>query len=103
MALGQHEIDFRFTDALRTADNVITLKSTVKALAAQHGLVATFMPKPIFGINGSGMHTHQSIFNDRGENVFYDPDDEFQRWLEERESILKMNKELNARSARNGA
>jgi glutamine synthetase len=77
VALGQHEIDFRFTDALRTADNVITLKSTVKALAAQHGLVATFMPKPIFGINGSGMHTHQSIFNERGENVFYDSSDEF--------------------------
>jgi glutamine synthetase len=76
VALGQHEIDFRFTDALRTADNVITLKSTVKALAAQHGLVATFMPKPIFGINGSGMHTHQSIFDDRGQNVFFDSADE---------------------------
>ncbi|HET7010677.1 MAG TPA: glutamine synthetase family protein [Anaerolineales bacterium] len=77
VALGQHEIDFRFTDALRTADNVVTLKSTVKALAAQQGLVATFMPKPIFGINGSGMHTHQSIFNDHGENVFFDAGDEF--------------------------
>ena len=77
VALGQHEIDFRFTNALRTADNVVTLKSTVKALASQHGLVATFMPKPIFGINGSGMHTHQSIFGDRGENVFFDASDEF--------------------------
>jgi glutamine synthetase len=77
VALGQHEIDFRFTDALRTADNVLTLKSTVKALAAAHGLVATFMPKPIFGINGSGMHTHQSIFNEKGENVFFAADDEF--------------------------
>jgi glutamine synthetase len=75
VALGQHEIDFRFDDALRTADNVITLKYTVKALAAQHGLVATFMPKPIFGINGSGMHTHQSIFDSRGNNIFFDASD----------------------------
>ncbi len=77
VALGQHEIDFRFTDALRTADNVLTLKTAVKALAAQHGLVATFMPKPIFGINGSGMHTHQSIFDRKGDNLFFDPDDPF--------------------------
>ncbi|HSR46652.1 MAG TPA: type I glutamate--ammonia ligase [Anaerolineales bacterium] len=75
VARGQHEIDFRYTDALRTADNVLTLKSAVKAIAAQHGLVATFMPKPIFGINGSGMHTHQSIFDRRGENLFFDGDD----------------------------
>jgi glutamine synthetase len=75
VALGQHEIDFRFDDALRTADNVITLKYTVKALAAQHGLVATFMPKPIFGINGSGMHTHQSISDSKGRNVFFDSSD----------------------------
>src|SRR3990170_1441156 len=77
VALGQHEIDFRFDDALRTADNVITLKYTVKALAAQHGLVATFMPKPIFGINGSGMHTHQSIFDGKGDNLFFDAADPF--------------------------
>jgi glutamine synthetase len=76
VALGQHEIDFRFDDALRTADHVITLKYTVKALAAQHGLVATFMPKPIFGINGSGMHTHQSIFDNRGKNLFFDASDQ---------------------------
>jgi len=77
VALGQHEIDFRFADALRTADNVVTLKYTVKALAAQHGLIATFMPKPIFGINGSGMHCHQSIFDADGRNLFYDAKDEF--------------------------
>jgi glutamine synthetase len=77
VALGQHEIDFRFDDALRTADNVLTLKYTVKAIAAQHGLVASFMPKPIFGINGSGMHCHQSIFDKQGENLFYDANDEF--------------------------
>ncbi len=77
VALGQHEIDFRFADALRTADNVVTLKYTVKALAARHGLIATFMPKPIFGINGSGMHCHQSIFDRAGNNLFFDKDDEF--------------------------
>jgi glutamine synthetase len=77
VALGQHEIDFRYTDALRSADNVITLKYTVKALAARHDLVATFMPKPIFGINGSGMHCHQSLFDKEGKNLFFDRHDEF--------------------------
>jgi len=77
VALGQHEIDFRFADALRTADNVLTLKYTVKAIAAQHGLVASFMPKPIFGINGSGMHCHQSFFDLKGTNLFYEDKDEF--------------------------
>jgi glutamine synthetase len=77
VALGQHEIDFRFDDALQTADNVLTLKYTVKAIAAQHGLVASFMPKPIFGINGSGMHCHQSLFDARGENAFFDGKDPF--------------------------
>ena len=76
VALGQHEIDFRFADALRTADNVMTMKYTVKAIAAQHGLIASFMPKPIFGINGSGMHTHMSLFDEKGDNVFFDKDDE---------------------------
>lgn len=77
VALGQHEIDFRFADALKTADNVLTLKYTVKAIAAQHGLVASFMPKPLFGINGSGMHCHQSLFDRSGKNLFYEPEDEF--------------------------
>jgi len=77
VALGQHEIDFRFADALRTADNVLTLKYAVKAIAAQHGLIASFMPKPVFGINGSGMHCHQSIFNLEGQNLFYDEQDPF--------------------------
>src|SRR5512139_2293609 len=76
VALGQHEIDFRFADALRAADNILTLKYTVKAIAAEHGLVASFMPKPVFGINGSGMHCHQSLFDKKtGENVFFDPND----------------------------
>jgi len=77
VALGQHEIDFRFADVVRTADNVLTLKYTVKAIAAQHNLTASFMPKPIFGINGSGMHTHQSIFDEKGKNIFFDSKDDF--------------------------
>lgn len=77
VALGQHEIDFRFADALTTADNVLTLKYTVKAIAAKHGLIASFMPKPIFGINGSGMHCHQSLFDQEGNNLFYSPGDPF--------------------------
>lgn len=77
VAIGQHEIDFQFDDALRTADNVLTLKYTVKAIAAQHGLLASFMPKPIFGINGSGMHCHQSLFDEQGENLFYSEENEF--------------------------
>lgn len=77
VALGQHEIDFRFADALKAADNVLTLKYTVKAIAAQHGLIASFMPKPVFGINGSGMHCHQSLFDTKtGQNLFFDQDDE---------------------------
>ena len=77
VALGQHEIDFRFDNALVAADNILTLKYTVKAIAAQHGLVASFMPKPIFGINGSGMHCHQSLFDQNGKNLFFDREDKF--------------------------
>ena len=77
VALGQHEIDFRFADAVRAADNVLTLKYTVKAIAAQRGLTASFMPKPVFGINGSGMHCHQSLFDRDGNNLFFDDNDEY--------------------------
>jgi glutamine synthetase len=71
---SQHEIDMRYTDALNMADHVITYRVVVKEIAAKHGVYATFMPKPIFGQNGSGMHTHFSIFKgDR--NVFFDPKD----------------------------
>ena len=77
VALGQHEIDFRFADAVRAADNVLTLKYTVKAIAALHGLTASFMPKPVTGINGSGMHCHQSLFDNDGNNVFFDDNDEY--------------------------
>jgi glutamine synthetase len=71
VAPGQHEIDFRYSDALTTADNLATFKFVVRNVALQHNLHATFMPKPIFGQNGSGMHTHQSLFRD-GENAFWD-------------------------------
>jgi len=78
VAVGQHEIDFEYADALRTADNAITFKFTLKAIANLHGLYATFMPKPIFGINGSGMHTHQSLFSiAEGRNAFADPDSKY--------------------------
>jgi len=77
VATGQHEIDFRYADALTSADNAVTFKYTVRAIAATHGIYASFMPKPIFGINGSGMHTHQSLFDSEGRNLFYDADDEY--------------------------
>jgi glutamine synthetase len=71
VAHGQHEIDFRYADALTTADNIATFRFVVKLIARQFGLIASFMPKPIYGQNGSGMHTHQSLF--RGsENAFWD-------------------------------
>ncbi len=77
-AYAQHEVDFKYGDALRTADNSITLKFTLKAIAQKHGLHATFMPKPIFGINGSGMHVHQSLFDIKtGRNMFYDPKEKY--------------------------
>ena len=77
VAHGQHEIDFRYADALTTADNITTFRFVVRHVAQQFGLHASFMPKPIFGQNGSGMHTHQSLFRD-GENAFYDPGAEWQ-------------------------
>ncbi len=76
VARGQHEINFEYDDALTTADNVGTFRTVVRAIAAQHDLHATFMPKPIPKINGSGMHTHMSLFKD-GKNAFHDEDDEF--------------------------
>jgi len=73
VAPGQHEIDFKYAPALRTADNILTFRTVVKRIAMNHGLHATFMPKPVQGINGSGMHCHMSVFKD-GKNAFYDPD-----------------------------
>jgi len=76
VAPSQHEIDMRYTDALTMADNVMTYRLVVKEVALRHGVYATFMPKPVFGINGSGMHVHQSLF--KGErNAFFDKDDEY--------------------------
>ncbi|MCB2182908.1 MAG: glutamine synthetase family protein [Desulfobulbaceae bacterium] len=72
VAEGQHEVNFKYADALTCADNTVTFKWVVKAIAKKYGLHATFMPKPIFGINGSGMHTNQSLFNLDGSNAFYD-------------------------------
>ncbi|MFD1586048.1 type I glutamate--ammonia ligase [Halorientalis brevis] len=77
VAQGQHEINFEYDDALTTADNVGTFRTVVRAIAAEHDLHATFMPKPIPKINGSGMHTHLSLFTEDGENAFHDEDDEF--------------------------
>ena len=74
VAPGQHEIDFKYADALSTADKIATFRFVVRTIAQQHGLHATFMPKPIYGINGSGMHTNQSLTKN-GRNVFYDPED----------------------------
>ena len=71
VAPGQHEIDLRYDHALTAADNISTLRFAVKNVAIRNGLHATFMPKPIYGINGSGMHTHTSLFSG-GQNVFFD-------------------------------
>lgn len=76
VAPSQHEIDLRYDDALTMADTVVTYKVTVKEIARKYGVYATFMPKPIFGVNGSGMHVHQSLFiNDK--NAFFDPNDPY--------------------------
>lgn len=77
VAPGQHEIDFKYDEALATADNIMTFKYVVRTLAQRHGLHATFMPKPIMGINGSGMHCNQSLFKN-GTNAFYDPSGELE-------------------------
>ncbi len=76
VAPSQHEIDMRYTDALTMADNVMTYRLVVKQIALQHGVYATFMPKPVFGINGSGMHVHQSLFKG-ARNAFFDKNDEY--------------------------
>ncbi len=77
VAEGQHEIDFKYADAMTSADQILTFKTVVRTVAAQHGLHATFMPKPIFGINGSGMHCNLSLFKGQ-ENAFFDPEGEYQ-------------------------
>jgi glutamine synthetase len=74
VAPGQHEIDFKYAHAVKAADQIQTFKLVVKTIARQHGLHATFMPKPLFGVNGSGMHCHQSLFRGN-QNAFYDEKD----------------------------
>jgi glutamine synthetase len=75
MAPAQHEIDFKYDEALKTADNIMTFKLTVKTIAKRHGIYATFMPKPKYGINGSGMHINMSL-SKNGKNIFQDESDE---------------------------
>ena len=77
VAEGQHEIDFKYEEALTAADNILTFRMAVKTISQNYGLHATFMPKPVFGINGSGMHVNMSLFRD-GKNIFYDPNSEKQ-------------------------
>jgi glutamine synthetase len=78
VAPGQHEVDFRYADALTTADNLATFRFVVRDVARRYGFLASFMPKPIQGQNGSGMHTHQSLFRGAKENAFFDPKAEHQ-------------------------
>jgi len=74
VAPGQHEIDFKYADAVTTADNIVTFRFVVKKVALEYGLHATFMPKPLSHVNGSGMHTNMSLFSKAGENAFDDPE-----------------------------
>jgi glutamine synthetase len=96
VAPSQHEIDLRYAEGLEMADISMTYRLTVKEIAMQHGMYATFMPKPIFAENGSGMHTHQSLFKD-GRNMFFDPDAEYKLSKEGKHYIaglLKHSREI---------
>lgn len=98
VAPSQHEIDLRYQEALKMADTAVTYRVVCKEMARKHGLYATFMPKPIFGENGSGMHCHQSLFKN-GKNAFFDPKDPFHLSAEARSYIaglLKHSKEITA-------
>ncbi|MDA8334224.1 MAG: type I glutamate--ammonia ligase [Peptococcaceae bacterium] len=97
-APGQHEIDFKYSDALDTADKIVTFKMVVRTIAQRHGLHATFMPKPITGVNGSGMHTNQSLAAE-GENAFYDPEGDRQLSLVARWYIGGLLKHIRAVTA----
>ena len=95
---SQHEIDMRFADGLRMSDNAMTYRITVKEIAMKYGIYATFMPKPLFGENGSGMHVHQSLFRG-GRNAFFDPDDEYHLSAEAKSFIagqLRHAREMSA-------
>jgi glutamine synthetase len=100
VAPGQHEIDFKYGDALHTADDLSTFRFVVRTVAQRHGLYATFMPKPIAMINGSGMHTHLSLFKD-GKNIFHDanmPDELSQEMLYFIGGLLKACQRLYRRN-----
>lgn len=75
VAVGQNEIDFRYDESLLTADRTVTMKMVIKSIAKRNGFLATFMPKPFFGVNGSGMHVHQSLWTPDGQNAFYADDE----------------------------
>jgi glutamine synthetase len=95
---SQHEIDVRYDEALRMADNVVTYRIVVKEIARKHGVYATFMPKPIFGAAGSGMHVHQSLFKN-GKNAFFDANDPLNLSMDARHYVagqLKHAKEMCA-------
>ncbi len=98
VSAGQHEIDFKYADALTAADNIITFKYVVKSIANLCGLHATFMPKPIYGINGSGMHCNLSIFKN-GKNIFYAPNKPYQLSDEALYSIGGVLKHVSAFTA----
>ena len=98
VAGSQHEIDVRYTDAMSMADNVMTYRLVVKQIALDHGVYATFMPKPVFGINGSGMHVHQSLFKG-DKNTFFDANDPYNLSQEARyfiAGLLKYAPEITA-------
>ena len=97
-AVGQHEIDFRYADILTAADNVATFRIAVKAIAAKHNLHATFMPKPIYGIQGSGMHCNISLFKG-GKNAFYDKKAEYELSDEAKYAIGGMLKHVRSITA----
>jgi len=96
---GQHEINFRYADAVTTADRVITLKYVTKVIARKHELHASFMPKPLFRFNGSGMHTHLSLFDLKGKSAFYDPDDKNQLSILARNFIAGLLKYVKGMTA----
>lgn len=100
-AEGQHEIDFKYGDVLDVADKVMTFKYVVKKYAQMHGLYATFLPKPIYGIAGSGMHTNMSLFDKDGNNVFYDPDGEYGLSTVAHQFIAGIMKHIKATTAIN--
>ncbi|WP_412839323.1 type I glutamate--ammonia ligase [Bacillus paranthracis] len=98
VAPGQHEIDFKYANAIRSCDDIQTFKLVVKTIARKHGLHATFMPKPLYGVNGSGMHCNLSLFKN-GENVFYDQNGDLQLSDDARHFIAGILKHAQAFTA----